>query len=237
MKIVVAHLTRMHGGHICVAGIDVQTRRHVRPIMEHEGMPCEHLARYGGPFDMARIVELGKPRTKPDKPHVEDVVFVPSWAKVERTAGAAEFWALLGELSETRLRAIFGDPIRQVGQSQCGTDEGQGLVSLGCLRPDRPPQLYLQTRAGGKPKIRMKISDGQFEADVGVTDLRLYQADHATPDPKMVHAATRWIADSQEIILAVGLTRKYRSDDGQDYVHWLQVNNIHLREDPAWPLR
>ena len=32
-----------------------------------------------------------------------------------------------------------------------------------------------------------------------------------------------------------GLLMQYLSPD-DPYVHWLQVNNIHLREDPTWRL-
>lgn len=236
MRIVVNHLTRMHGGHICVAGVDVETRRHVRPVMEQQGMTAQFLARYGGPFDMARVVELGRPRAKADKPHVEDVVYVPSWAKLERTAAGHEFWNLLQELAETRIRAIFGNGLRAVGQSRYGTQLGRGIASLGCFRPAEPPQLYLAQGREGKHQIRMKLTDGEIRADAGVTDLRLCKADHTTPDPDLVRAAARWIHDSEGVLLGVGLTRKYRPSEDSDYVHWLQVNNIHLKEDPTWQL-
>jgi hypothetical protein len=40
-----------------------------------------------------------------------------------------------------------------------------------------------------------------------------------------------------ETILSVGLTRPWqkRGDDAER--HWLQLNNIHLRDDPLWQLR
>ena len=117
MKIVIDHLTRMHGGHICVAGVDVDTRRHVRPVMKDFGMPFHFLSRYGGPFDMARIVDLGNPRSVADPPHIEDHVYVPSWAKVERTVNAHEFWSLLQELTRTKLHDLFGAALRKAGRS------------------------------------------------------------------------------------------------------------------------
>lgn len=30
--------------------------------------------------------------------------------------------------------------------------------------------------------------------------------------------------------------RKFRTCDDAPYLHWLQVNNIHLLETPIWPL-
>ena len=46
----------------------------------------------------------------------------------------------------------------------------------------------------------------------------------------------RRIADSRDVILGVGLTRKFRASDDAPYRHWLQVNNIHLKEHPVWTL-
>ena len=236
MRILINHLTRMHGGHICVAGVDLETRRHVRPILANDPLPFYLLARYGGPFDMATIVELGSPRAMPVAPHVEDHVFVPARAKVDRLAAAHESWSLLEELQRSSLREIFGAALCEVGHDRYGTELGQGTASLGFLRPASPPKLYVTRSRDGKPQIRMKLSDGQIEADAGVTDLRLFGDDHATPEMARVRAVAQWIADSGDVILGVGLTRKFRSSDAAVYRHWLQVNNVHLPAEPTWRL-
>lgn len=236
MRIVVSHLTRMHGGHICVAGVDLETHGHVRPLLGHQHLPFYFLARYGGPFDMARIVELGDARHRPDPPHVEDYVFVESRAKVRRTVGWQEFWNLLDDLARPTLEEIFGSALRSVGPSRYGTDVGQGLASLGCFRPRRPPELRLAVGRDGKAQIRFGLSDGRIEADAGVTDLRLYGVNHSTPDRDKVRAVARRIQCSDDVILGLGLTRKFRPSATADYVHYLQVNNIHLKEEPTWQL-
>jgi hypothetical protein len=236
VKIVINHLTRMHGAHVCMAGVDVETRRHVRPVLAHEAVPFYLLARYGGAFDMARLLDLGDARPQPEPPHVEDHVFVPSRVRAERTVTHGEFWTLLEEMSRPRLADLFGPALRPRGGAHCGTDVGQGTASLGCLRLAAPPRLYLQPRPGAQPQVRMHFSDGQIEADASVTDLRLFASDHATPDAAAIRAATERLRHSEGIILAVGLTRKFRSSETQPYAHWLQVNNIHLREEPVWQL-
>ncbi|MHC4176305.1 MAG: dual OB domain-containing protein [Planctomycetota bacterium] len=236
MRIVVNHLTRMHGGHICVAGVDLDSGRHVRPLLGHQHLPFYFLERYGGPFEMAGIVDLGAARPTPDPPHVEDHVFVPSRAKLWRSASSAEFWDLLDGLAKPTLQGIFGDALRAIGRSRCGTDVGKGLASLGCLRPQRPPDLYLATGRDGKPQVRMRLNDGELEADTGVTDLRLREANHTTPDREKVQAVARRIHGSDDVILSLGLTRKYRPSQQADYFHYLQVNNVHLKEEPTWQL-
>jgi len=236
MRILINHLTRMHGGHICVAGVDLQTQRHVRPMLANEPLPFYLLARYGGPFEMARVVDLGSPRPAPDPPHVEDHVFVPTRAKLERLAAAHEFWSMLEELTGGSLRAIFGDGLREMGRSRWGTELGQGRASLGLLRPAAPPEPYLTTSRDGRPQVRVRLSDGEIQADAGVTDIRLFGDDHATPETARIRALAQRIADSKGVILGVGLTRKFRSSDDASYRHWLQVNNIHFKEDPIWQL-
>ena len=236
MRLLINHLTRMHGGHICLAGVDLETRRHVRPLLANDPLPFYLLARYGGPFEMARIVDLGSPRHAPAPPHVEDHIFVPARARVDRPAAAQEFWQLLEEIERTSLREIFGEALDEVGRGRWGTLRGQGLASLGLLRPATPPKLYLVAGHDGTKRVRMKLSDGHIEADAGVTDLRLFGNDHATPETARIRAVAQWIADSQGVILGMGLTRKFRASDDAPYYHWLQVNNIHLKENPTWPL-
>jgi hypothetical protein len=237
MRILINHLTRMHGGHICVAGVDLETRRHVRPILADGPLPFYLLARYGGPFDMAAIVDLGSPRAAPVAPHVEDFVLVPARAKAERLAASHEFWSLLEELQRPSLREIFGPALYEVGRGRWVTDLDRGSSSLGLLRASAPPELYVAGTETGRPRIRMRLSDGQVEADAGVTDLRLFGGDHATPDAAHVRAAAQWLADSRDAILGVGLTRQFRVSDRAPYYHWLQVNNIHLPAEPVWQLR
>lgn len=236
MRILINHMTRMHGGYICLAGIDLETRRHVRPILADQPLPFYLMARYGGPFEMARVVDLGSPRPTPDPPHVEDYVFVPARAKSHRPAAAQEFWRLLLECASESLQEIFGPELREIGQNSWGTSLGEGRTSLGVLRPVKPPELFLVSTHDGKQRIRMKLTDGRIRVDAGVTDLRLYGDDHATPDPARVRAASQWMLHGRATLICVGLTRRFRISAGHDYFHWLQVNNIHVEEEPIWRL-
>jgi hypothetical protein len=185
---------------------------------------------------MARLVDLGSPRHTPDPPHIEDYVFVPSHAKIDRPAAMHEFWGLLEEVQCERLCDIFGEAMQETGLGRWGTALKQGCQSLGVLRPAAMPELYRTTDRFGSPRIRMRFTDGRIHVDAGVTDLRLYGNDHATPDAARVCAAMQWINDSRNVLLSVGLTRKFRSSDRHEYRHWLQVNNIHVQENPTWAL-
>ncbi len=226
----------MHGGHICVAGVDLETRRHVRPMLANDPLPFYLLARYGGPFEMARIVDLGSPRPRPIRRTSKTTSSCRPGRRSSvppRPTSSGTCWRNSPARS---LRTIFGEGLREVGRRRWATELGQGAASLGFCGRATPPELYLATARDGRPQVRMRFSDGQIQADAGVTDLRLFGDDHATPEAARIRAVAQWIADSQGVILGVGLTRKFRSSDDAAYRHWLQVNNIHLKEDPIWQL-
>ncbi|MCC6125755.1 MAG: hypothetical protein IT426_12385 [Pirellulales bacterium] len=234
MRIVINHLTRMHGGHICAAGVDLETRRHVRPVLEGAPLPFYLLSTYGGPFAMARILDLGSPRPAPVPPHVEDHVLVPACVKTIRRACPREFWKLLDELARPALAEIFGDCLRPAGQGAYAAEVGAGQVSLGCLRLRQAAGLFFKDDRRGGRRLRIGFNDGLLKVEASVTDLRLFADDHATPNAAAVRAANQGLSHSRGAILCVGLTRPYSPDKKQPERHWLQVNNLHLEDDPLW---
>ena len=239
MIIVVNHLTRMHQGRICVAGVDLETRRHVRPVTKWGQLDGRFLAGREGPFNMAHVVELGPVEACPRNPHVEDYQFVPWKARFIERFHADDFWALLNQISRPCLGQIFGKELRPIGRRACGTESGQGIASLGVLRLENRPRLFLQpSKPPAGPKIRMSMDDGQMRVEVGVTDLRLYEADHATVNQNRVNRLARYLQGQEHgaVLLGVGLGRAFaaRAEDVERPIHWLQVNNIHLKKGPTW---
>jgi hypothetical protein len=233
VRIVVTHLTRMKPGTICVAGRDRATGRDVRPIIPFDHLSTDLLVRNGGPFDISRQLDLGQVRHKPDPPHVEDHVFEPARVRQMEKLTGREFWGLLQSRAQTSLRAIFGADLKQIGRARCGIEVGCGTLSLGYLIPREPPQL----RFDEKGRLRADVADGEFTADASVTDIRLYQDDHQTPDRQKVEKLNALLSDSSGIVLSMGLTRPYAPDFSQMPISYLQLNNLHLREFPLWQLR
>ncbi len=236
MQIIVNHLTRMQEGYMCVGGVMVRTRQHVRPVLKHGSLETSHLSVNGGPFDIANIVDLGRIVPTSQLPQVEDHFFHPQTASVRGRVAEKQFWQLLRDVCKPTLKDIFGDELKRVGTSGCGTDEGCGQASLGCLSPTANPQIYIKERPGRRPQIRMRFTDGEMAPDVSITDIRLYEADHVTPDVATVERVKQAIAKSAEVILSVGLTRAWSSSSDYPPVHWVQVNNVHLVERPTWRL-
>jgi len=237
VTIIVNHLTRMKQGYFCVAGVDVTTHEHVRPVPRKGSLSTKLLSRNGGPFDMAMMVRLDNVKSIARRPEVEDHLFNPTSARALDAVEPGGFWELLKKLAKPGLSELFGPDLVPRGTRACVVDVGKGQASLGCLIPESPPILFLRHQYG-KDRIRMRVTDGQFDLNLSVTDIRLYKDDHATPNKEIVRRTDRQLASRNEAIISVGLTRPFAPSSESDVepVHWLQVNNIHLREDPAWRL-
>jgi len=235
VRIVINHLTRMRAPHVCVAGIDVETQRHVRPVLPGVQQLTTALLRpHGGPFDIAVEVDLGRTSDAARQPEVEDRIFERVRAKTVRTLSDIEFWTLLNAAASRRLKEVFGNDLRPVGATSCGVSEGCGTASLGCLIPANRPRLSVRARQGKPAQIRIWATDGELNLDLSVTDVRLYQADLATPVRQVVRDIDRRMRRGVAVILSVGLTRPFATSPEYSPVHWLQVNNIHLEDKPVW---
>jgi hypothetical protein len=236
MEIVVNHLTRMRQGYVCIAGVDIKTYRHIRPILPGTSLGTDLLARNGGPFDMAVVVDLGKVRPNPQRPEIEDHIFSPSSVRKMDTLSEKQFWRLLNEMAKRKLSDIFGKSLEMRGPKSCAVDVGKGEASLGCFLPHPQPKLYVQSREGKPDQIRIQVNDGCFDLDLGVTDIRMYGEDHVVPDKNVLRDVGGRLRKGEDVILSVGLTRPFSTLSGYPQVHWLQVNNIHLISDPTWQL-
>lgn len=228
MRIIINHLTRMAPGYICVAGVNPVTGQHVRPTTY--GRLGRHLLRaMSGPFEVAANVDIGDAVPDGVAPEVEDHRFEPSHARYCETIAPPTFWTLLETVARPTLADIFGAELQQSGSS-CSVARGKGLASLGCLQPAARPRLVRDTYG----KLRMHISDAVLTASVPVTDLRLFKEDHATIRDDVVADLSRRLGRGVAVILSVGLSRPFAKSPGDEERHWLQVNGIHLEDEPVW---
>lgn len=231
MQILVNHLTRMQPGYVCAAGVDVETLRHVRPVLRHGRLTTGLLRPNGGPLDIGSVVDLGPTADAGRPPELEDRLFDPRRAAWLFDDGPDDYWDLLEETAQGNLEGIFGHDLELWDES--GTvDVGGGSASLGCLKPEGRPWLYVDHRG----TIRMVLDHPVPSVDLSVNDLRLYERDGRTPRRDLVASLQGRIKAGVETILSVGLTRPWRKRGDDAERHWLQVNNIHLRDDPLWRL-
>jgi hypothetical protein len=216
----------MQPGYICVAGIDLDTGRHIRPVTDGRRLGA-HLLRYNhGPFDIGAVIDLGTVRYVGRAPEVEDYDFNPRRVTAVGDMPPDELRGVVRRASQTRLRAIFGDALQLSGQT-CAVEIGAGSASLGSLIPNAC-SLFLDERGG----IRIRVADELGVVRLPVTDLRLFEDDFRTPRRSVIQEIAGRIRDGEEVILSVGLTRPFGPDGGPKK-HWLQVNSIILGSDPT----
>jgi hypothetical protein len=235
MYLLINHLTRMRQGFMCTAGVNLATGQHVRPVVRKQ-LGIDMLARHGGPFDIGALVELGPTLRVGQPPELEDYRFNPKKAARKGTASGQLLWDWQVRLARSTLTELFGNELTRRGAHSCAVDLHQGKASLGCWASPRCAELYMAPRPDRPPQVRLRASDGEFDLDLGVTDIRLYGADHVTPDEAAVSRVRERLRAGEEVILTVGLTRPPPPAPGQPQVHWLQVNNFHFREDQIWQL-
>ena len=228
MRIVVNHLTRMQPGYICVAGVDLATGRHVRPVSESGRLGTVLLVRERGPFDIAAVADLGPAKPAGQAPEWEDHRFERFKARRIESLAPADFWRSLTLVSAERLRDLFGPDLRPNGHGAT-VDVGKGKASLGCLAGVRPV-LYI-TPDG---KIRAQFRSEGFDLDLSVTDIRLYEANGLTARAACVVDLNRRLTAGIEAILSLGLGRAWLKEGEPVSHHWLQLNNLHLADDPTW---
>jgi hypothetical protein len=228
MRIIVNHLTRMQPGYICVAGVDVSTHQHIRPVTNAR-LTTAQLATNGGLFALGSLIDLGKVQFRGTPPQMEDHLFTPHKARVVGTMNPAVFWQFLQNHTHRTIREIFGPAIQPL-HNGCVVARGAGTASLGCLLPAKPPYLYISNYG----KIRIQVTDGDFSADLSVTDIRLCEANHVTPKKELIARLAARMQQRAPVILSAGLTRAWaRPEDNIDW-HWLQVNNIHVQDFQDW---
>jgi hypothetical protein len=227
----------MQQGYICAAGLDMKTGRHIRPVLRGRMGVC-NLARNGGLFDIARIIDFTSARPFGEPPESEDHLFYPMSSKVVGDMDPSLFWKRLEQCAHPRLSAIFGKDLIKKSSNSCGVDIGKGKKSLGCLSLTTCPELFIVSRVNRPHAIRMRLSDGEFDLDLSVTDIRLYKDDHVTPNMDVIRTVgQRMNEEFPNMILSVGLTRPFSSVPDEPPFHWLQLNNIHFKKDPCWQLR
>jgi hypothetical protein len=228
VEVVITHLTRMRAPHICVAGIDTETMADVRPLPRYGRLAASDLRFRSGCFELGSVVDLGEVVARPSPPETEDVEFDRGNAVIVGQLSDDEFWARLEACAAVSLREIFGDELARDGRT-ASIASGRGTRSLGYLHS--AGRASLNGDAFGR--VRLLIDDPELGAlRLPVNDLRLF-------DPVTGEARDRPAELLQdrvrrcEAILAVGLSRPWAREDDEPR-HWLQVNNIHLDDNPLW---
>lgn len=227
MRIVTNHLTRMATGYVCVAGIDLDTGEHVRPVLRGR-IEQRFSGALGGPFDIGSVVDLGRVQYVGEPPETEDHRFDLHGIYSAGHLRGDRFWDVLQHTARSTFGEIFGSQLRPNGRT-LAVDEGYGQASLGLLVPETPPRL-IEDRYGG---VRLEAQAGDFSGSFPITDLRMHDRNFAI-DQRAVARIRQKLTRRVPVILGVGLTRPWQKPGDSKPYHWLQINNFHFADEPLW---
>ena len=235
MRILVTHLTRMTYPRICVAGIEVETGIHIRPIVGKRDSLEFSMVGQNQLFRLGRIIDLGWYIQRSQVPEVEDIYFKPKNAVVIQDLQATEFWRQLDEVAESSLGMIFGDDLQSVRRT-FALSRGAGQASLGELRAEEVKLELRETDSGLKLRAAFYCVGLEVAPSVPVTDLRFFEqvGGYYVPNVSVFTKFNDRLEMTQNIILSVGLSRAWSANNQSESMHWLQINGIHLESDPLW---
>lgn len=224
MRIVVNHLTRMTDQRICVAGVDVDGYRHVRPVTGPEHLLTRTLLREnGGPLGVGALVDLGKVKARPTRPQTEDHEFSPRRARCVREVTAEEYLELLGVVSHHDVETAFGPDLVAVRPRKLVVPVDQGNRSLAVV-PLAEARLRIKYE-----KLYLVLSPPMIAAEIRVTDIRFYDGDLKIRGD-VVKDVNRRLAAGVKAYAMLGLARAIPDEDRDGEVHWLMANGICLAD-------
>lgn len=225
MEIVTTHLTRMSPGYVCVAGVEPDTSKFIRPVLDGR-LPSSLEESRGGPFALGSVVDLAEVVLEGHPPEVEDHRFDPAKAKKLRQLSGEETWELLSGAGNGNLRKIFGDQFFQWHKS-AGFEYHTGAASLGHLLAGALTDLFINDWG----KLRARLVDDEFDVNVSVTDVRFYTPNYSEVIEDRVENIRDKLEEGMNMIVSVGVGRPFAQQRNR---HCLQVNNIYPEDDPLW---
>lgn len=227
-QIVVNHLTRMAGDHICVAGIDRETDTHVRPTTDaSQPLTRKLLSEEGGPFALGAVVDLGETVPEPSPPEIEDQRFTRQAAKQIDVLDGDAYIELLDQVCVDSVEAAFGPELERLNWKYA-FEKGRGAHSLACVRAQASPDLEINQFGG----LTLRFNDPDKPAYIACTDLRFFEADQQTVRDDAVQDCARRMREQVPVRLMLGVARAWKKPDDDRERHWLQINGVCLEDRP-----
>ena len=232
MQIVISNLTRMAPGFFCFAGIDLETKNNIRPVVPGNRLPTSLLKREPVKYQLRSVIDIGYTKPLELIPESEDNEFSPFNTTFIRELPFRDFWYLLRSCAKFSLFSIFGKELRCRG-SKYFIETDTGKVSLGYFLIRTPLILSVVKRLDNSEQVRINGRTKYNPFDLSITDLRLY-SEKFIADRDLVVKLNDELTQKMWIVLCVGLTRAFATSSDYRPVHWVQVNNILIPYDPPW---
>jgi hypothetical protein len=229
MQLVFNHITRMQAPRICIAGIEPESHRHVRPITPRTDLIRRTLLREElGPITMGALVDIGPVTPEPSPPESEDHAFQTANVEYVRDLNDQEFLDLLDDVRDKDIQTAFGLELKKVGHGHA-VDAGSGKRSLAVVRAGEPPTLIVDSWG----KLRLHVRDLDPAPNLSVADVRFYEDDHKTIRRDIIKDVNDRIEDGVGLFLMLGLPHPKQMRWGDRERHWLQLNGLVLDDRPV----
>lgn len=220
-QVLITEVTRMSGGLVCVAAIDIHAGTMVRPL-QGDGSNWEE-AKWvaGGYMLVGNILSLAPAASgNPDYPHATEDFRVASVRSLG-SSSAAELYEACKETADGSIEAIFGGALTEgkyvVAGSQCR--------SLGCIMLSRG--ALKASEYYNKVQVSYKDSSGSWH-NLPVTELATKNAGDAATGATALAARLKKANFFKPIALRIGLARAWDGGE-QGYSPkrcYVQLNGI-----------
>lgn len=214
----------MQSPRICIAGIEVDSKRHLRPVTAPDDLITRSLlAEEGGPLQLGAGVELGPTTATPNRPETEDHFCQTGNREALGVLSGQEYLDLLTRVEGDDLGTAFGPGLRRNGNTYA-MKSGGGEHSLVCIRANQGTRLSIDFE---KPYLRLPE-----QTKVKVTDVRFFEPDQKTLRKDVVTDVNARLGDGVGAFLMFGLSRPWARPGEDEELHWLQLNGICLEDSP-----
>ncbi|MFV9689916.1 MAG: dual OB domain-containing protein [Desulfobacteria bacterium] len=220
MEIIITDLTRFSNENIvCIAGINAETNKCIRPLPYLPKKECKGLNILPG-----AIIQGNFTPKQCIVPHTEDHSYL----------GKLTF---KGPCSPEYFRSILRVTETSSIEEGFSVEFDQGQKHISC---DTPPQLSIITLSinswdldivpdsynPGKIKVIFTDSLRKSYRYISLTDLGFYNYAEKQARDNKIDELNNFIHRQQEVFLRVGLSREYKAPDGRKGF-WLQINGIY----------
>jgi hypothetical protein len=229
MQIVLNHLTRITGERICIAGVDREANRHIRPTTApNDLLTRELLVEEGGPLQIGAVIDIGDATPAPSPPEVEDHRTTTSALRCVSILDGDGYLSVLDRVSEPNLEGAFGPELER-RKWKYAVDPHTGKASLAVIRARR--RIDIEESIYGKLQVR--FNDPDPPTFLTITDVRFVEPDHETFRRDVLEDVQSRIRRGVGVYLMLGLARAFTAAGDDRPRHWLQVNGICLDDRPT----
>ncbi len=219
-SIIVTDLTRFNNREIvCTAGADRSNGECIRPMPYLQSKRCKELNILPG------AILSGEFRPSPDRegPHQEDHQYSnltfggPCTSSEFKTALKYGLFVSVeegfeAELEDRQKHIPFGHTV------------ARSIITI--LVSPRDVEIIEDSYKPGKIKLNFTDGSGRKFQYIAITDLGFhdYAVNHHAQN--QLNALNRWIRAQEEVLLRLGLSRRFQANDERDG-YWLQANGIY----------